>query len=379
MKVYSIAIRHYRNIENATVTFDPNVTCLIGNNAQGKTNVMEAVYYFARGKSFRGAADADLLKFGEKQFSLSLSYGKKERDETLFYAYSEVYGKERLRKKNGVVLHKQSDLPGNFRAVLFCPDHLQMIKGTPGERRKFLDVALSQIYPVYIGLYARYNKTLQNRSALLKAFQKGESRDERELLVYSEAIASLASEIYLYRKKYAGRLLEKAGAVLADLTRGKEVLSLSYKGDIDPETTDPQEIKRQYNEVFTQNVKKEIAAGMTLYGIHRDDLILSVNGISAKEYGSQGQQRSLVLAMKMAEGYLSAEETGETPVYLLDDVLSELDEDRRAFLFSGIRDAQVIVSGCEKEYLLQSIQKMGQERNIKVIEVKDGTYSSSEP
>lgn len=370
MKIRSLSLSGFRNIKEAHLTFSPDVTFLLGDNAHGKTNVLEAIYLFARGKSFRGARDAEMTSFGQEGYSLTLSYEKEDRCEELSLA---VKGRSKTRKRNGVLLDRQSELVGSFRAVLFCPDHLQMVKGSPSERRRFMDIAIAQCYPVYISHYSRYAKNLEERNALLKAMQKGVFYGEDMLSVYSEALADAAAEIYLYRKKYIALLKEEAARVMWELSHGREELSLSYEGDFEGEEyKDKEALRAAYLQLFTKNTERERAAGMTLYGIHRDELKISLSGLSAKDYASQGQQRSIVLSLKMAEGMVCRALTGESPVYLFDDVLSELDEGRRRFLLSGMQGCQFIVTGCDEKVLSETPGK------VKIIKVKEGTFTERE-
>ena len=183
MKVKKLTLYNYRNISSAELTFSGEMNFLLGDNAQGKTNALEAIYLFARGKSFRGASDSELTAFGQSGYSVSLTFEKNDREETLFCSYTK---KEKIRKRNGVLLEKQSELLGSFRAVLFSPDDLMMIKGSPAERRRFLDVAIAQCYPVYLSLYSAYNKSLEQRNALLKQRKEGVS-DDLSLSVWSES------------------------------------------------------------------------------------------------------------------------------------------------------------------------------------------------
>lgn len=366
MKAKKISLSGFRNIKEAEITFSPEITFLLGDNAQGKTNILEATYLFARGKSFRGATDKEMTAFGKEGYLLSLVYEKEDREENLFVS---SFGREKIRKKNGILLEKQSELIGNFRSVLFSPDDLQMVKGSPSERRRFMDIAISQCYPVYLSVYARYQKYLEERNALLKAMQKGFFYDEEMLSVYSEKLSLLASEIFFYRQEYVARLEEKAKEVVKDISSGKEFLSLIYRSDMEGiEDLSRENVKERYRRVFSENADRERAAGMTLYGIHRDDLGIYLGGISARDFGSQGQQRSAVLALKMAEGMVSGEICGERPVYLFDDVLSELDEGRRKFLLSGMKGCQFIVTGCEKN-IIDDIYD-----SVKVISVKNGVF-----
>ncbi len=369
----------FRNIPYAEIEFSEGINFFLGDNAQGKTNALEAVYLFARGKSFRGAKDSEMVSFGENCFSAELTYGKKDRNETLFYAYSP---KEKVRKRNGVLLEKQSELLGHFRAVLFSPDHLQMIKGAPSERRRFLDIAISQCYPVYLGIYAKYLKILEHRNALLKDMQKGKKADLDALSVFSEKLAEEAAEIYLYRRKYIARLSFYAREIMKELSLGKEEMRIGYESDIgflnevrENEAEDLASLPEKdlliqaYSSVFGCAREKEAQAGTTLFGVHRDELPISLCGISTRDYGSQGQQRSAVLALKMAEGQISREICGENPVYLFDDVLSELDEGRRGFLLSGMKGCQFIVTGCEKSVLGSYTD------GVRFITVKNGVFN----
>ena len=357
MKVKKLRLFGFRNVPYAEICFEDGMNFLLGENAQGKTNALEAIYLFARGKSFRGALDSEIIMTGSDAFSLELTFEKKDREETLFYAYNK---KERVRKRNGITLSSQSEMLGSFRAVLFSPDHLQMVKGSPAERRSFLNIAAMGAYPVYLSLYSRYQKVLEQRNALLKDIQKGERKKGEELAVWNEKIAYAAAEIYLYRKEYIKRLGEAGRRIMHALSGTREELSLVYQSDIgDFENTDGKEsAAAAYFRVFSSSVEKEILSGTSQFGVHRDELLILVNGRKARDFCSQGQQRSVVLALKMAEGEIMKEVCGESPVYLFDDVLSELDEGRRKFLLSGIEKSQFIVTGCEKSILGEYVDRV---------------------
>lgn len=363
MEAVELTLRDFRNVREGVLSFSPDINFLYGDNAQGKTNALEAIYLFARGKSFRGASDKEMARFGKNGYFASLAYqrGKRREDLSIF-----TEGKEKVRKRNGILLEKQSELIGGFRAVLFSPDDLLMVKGEPAERRRFLDVAISQTYPVYLSLYRRYKKILEERNAMLKAMQKGFFLDKDALLAFSEGLADTAADIFLYRRDYVERLSHYAEQIAKEISFGKERLSLSYRADAGE--GDKDEIKARYLHLFSAHTEREIAFGSSLFGIHRDDVIIDINEKSTREYASQGQQRSVVLALKMAEGLVSSEKTGEMPVYLFDDVLSELDEDRRRFLLSGMKGCQFIVTGCEKSILGEWGER------VHFIGVKDGSF-----
>ncbi len=364
MILKSLSANNYRNIGNEKISFFGGVNLLLGGNAQGKTNVIEAIYTFARGKSFRGAVDKKLIKFGESSFSIEIEFEDKRRSQTLSYYYSD---KERIRKKNGIKEEKAADMLGHFRAVLFCPEHLMIVKGGPSERREFINVAISQNDSFYIRNYSCYNKILENRNVLIKNAQRGMSVNKKEIDVFSEQLASFASKIYMKRKEYIKKLEKYAHGILLEISGEREKLSLSYEADIYAENEN--DARDEYLSLYRSSTEKEIANGVTLFGVHRDDIDVKINGISLRTFGSQGQQRSAALALKMAEGEVSREINGEYPVFLFDDVLSELDEQRQKYIINGIKDKQIIISACDKNIFDLD--------GVNVICVEGGKYVSS--
>ena len=329
----------YRNIAAATLSFRPGVNLLWGDNAQGKTNLLEGIYTFARGKSFRLATDAELCRFGERGYSLSLSCVTKARTVSLAYRFQ---GGVRERLLGGAPVSRLSEMIGHFRAVLFCPDHLQLVKGGPGERRLFLNIAISQIDRLYLHALSRYEKLLANRNSLLKAAQKGLYLDRDLIGAYSEGMAEAGEEIHRARLNYITQLNEEAGALLHALSGERERLCLTYQSDV------PGGTREDYLKRLTSSLDREVAAGCTLFGVQRDEMAIAINGRDARTYASQGQARSVVLALKLGEGEAARRIGGEYPVFLFDDVLSELDEGRRAFLLSGAGERQIIMTSCER-------------------------------
>ena len=281
-----------------------------------------------------------------------------------------LFGKDRLRRKNGYKLSRVSEMIGSFRSVLFYPDNLRIVKDGPEERRNFLNVAISQIYPEYIKYYSDYKNALENRSFILKSASEGIYIDEGELSSWSYSLAEYASFIYLMRKEYIERLKIHAERIMKEISDGKESLYISYSSDIKNDVgMKREEIKEEYKNIFTRDIKKEIAAGVSLFGPHRDNLEIDINGMAARGFASQGQIRSIVLSLKIAEGEVCRDIFGEYPVFLLDDVLSELDEKRRSFLLSGKGDKQIIITSCSFD-----------EENIRadrIIDVSGGEYVST--
>ena len=346
MILKKFSAENFRNVEKENIIFSPGVNLLYGDNAQGKTNAIEAIYLFARGKSFRAKEDKELLKFGEEGFRLSIDFNTKNGDEKLEYS---LFGKEKLRKKNGYKINKIRDMIGSFKAVLFSPDDLSLVKESPDERRSFLNVAISQSYPSYIDIYSNYKKALDNRNHILKEASVGKFYDENELDSWSEYMAEYASYIYMMRKDYVKKAEFYSNKTVKEISSGKEEISLFYKSDIEKDLNVREEIKREYIKIFQEKKEREKCAGITLSGPHRDDIEISVNGKSARNFASQGQQRSIVLALKIAEGEIVKEISGEYPVFLFDDVLSELDEKRKKYILNGKGEKQIIISSCEKD------------------------------
>ena len=353
----------FRNIEKCNIEFSAGVNLLIGNNAQGKTNAVEGVNIFSRGKSFRGSDEKDLIRFGSEGFRIGIEYENKDGLSSLEYA---VFGKERQRKKNGYKINKISEMMGSFRSVIFFPDNLRIIKDGPDERRNFINAAISQCFPEYIKYYSDFKNALENRNCILKFASKGFFVDENEITSWSSSMAEYASFIYVYRRDYIERIKKHAKEIMKEISDGDENVTLFYKSDIDEESSDRQKIKEIYNRVFTAEIRREMAVGSSLFGVHRDDLIININEKSSRLFASQGQQRSIVLALKLAEGEVSRDISGEYPVFLFDDVLSELDEKRKKYIIEGIEKRQIIITSCDKD--------IAGEISSSKIEVYSGNY-----
>ncbi len=363
MKITGFKAKGFRNIDECDIAFSDGVNLLIGNNAEGKTNCLEGIYLFSRGKSFRQSEDKNLIKNGEEGFYLSLDYEDRTGKGRLEYS---LLGRTRQRKKNGYKIARLTDMIGSFRSVLFEPDNLGLVKEGPEARRSFLNVALSQCYPDYINLYSSFKVALENRNAILKKASEGIYYDGDELVEWSRSLADYSSYIYEKRYQYIKLLNERAREKMLDFSRGRENLTLTYKGRVEY-SADREKIKEQYLELLTSNIEKEIRAGVTLYGPHRDDIEILINEKEARLFASQGQQRTIVLSMKLAEGEVLEKIFGEEPVYLFDDVLSELDKERRKFLIKGMNKKQIIITSCESEELIGLANK--------VIRVEGGRFT----
>ena len=357
-----IDIENFRNIASASVTFTEGVNLLHGDNAQGKTNLLEAVYFTALGKSFRPVKEAELIRFGEASAHVVNRFHDAVRPQSLSVRLFSGQGR-RVVEQNGLKIGRMSEMVGAFRVVLFCPEHLSLIQGGPELRRNYLNVALSQLRPMYLQSLQRYAKLLKERNALLKRAPEDMATFKATEPMWSAQLAREAALITIHRARYVRQVNDHVQGCFSDMMKkyegGDELPELIYQPTLgsdwleahrdDPSLfTDASRLEERYLELLTTRHDREIGAGATLWGIHKDDVRIHLNGRPARLYASQGQQRSLALAMKLAEGWVSAYESGgDMPVFLFDDVLSELDVHRRDYLVRQMRGRQVIMTACD--------------------------------
>ena len=364
-----VTVRNFRNIEEAEVGFSEGVNLLIGQNAQGKTNLLEAIFYPSVGRSFRGAHTPEMIRFGEASAEIGLDFHDARRDQSIRVKI--FRDRQRQIEKNGLRMDKLSEVVGSFRAVLFCPEHLSMIKDGPSERRNYLDMAISRMYPMYLHSLQQYHYILKQRNALIKSAYSDRSAFDGTVELWSAQLAHEAAILSEARLKYIRRASSHIFECFAEMTGEREKPTVVYDGSSgqeEEEYLDRARTEERYFQLLMSSHDREIAVGATLWGIHKDDLDIRLNGRSARIYGSQGQQRSLALAMKLAEGEICREEFGDQPVFLFDDVLSELDSTRQEYLIHKIKDKQVIITGCNPDLLSDS----GEVRRILV---ENGTYT----
>lgn len=363
MKLKQIQLHNFRCAAEETIVFSDGVNLLYGKNAQGKTNVLEAVYFFARGKSFRGGKDSDILRFGEQDYSIKMQFESFGEEYVLEYRY---YDGTRLRLCNGVKVSAKEQI-GKFNAVLFYPDHLSIIKNAPSERREFLNVAISQLSSLYLADLAAHKRLCDQKNALLK---QENGIDLSLLASYNEQIAEVSAKICLARRAYVEKLQNSIAVTVREISNGKEQVEILYHSDIPAEKSRLFQVQSEYSRLFSDMQAREIAAGMCLCGIQRDDLTFTVNGKDARQFASQGQQRSIAVALKIGEGEILTAERGEAPVYLFDDVLGELDSDRKAYVLSKTQDRQILVTDCNAA-LYTALA------NVNSIFVENGTYQKA--
>ncbi len=350
MVAKEIKLKNFRNYEEKSFSFSPEVNVIVGKNGAGKTNLLEGIYLFSQGRSFRGT-ESELIKKGEEFSKILLSFESKRQ------MTGEIILEKKARKKirlNSIVLEKVSSLLGNFFSVLFTPDELNLIKGFPEGRRHLIDSAIIPLKPKYIKTLGAYNVVLAQKRAVLK------SGNLKTLDIWNEKIADLCSEICFERRKYIERLKLIAKEEQKEFSSGKEILDIVYNPCASGEKKE--EIKENiYKKLFEQK-DREIEYRSCLVGSHREDIDFIINDSLAKNFASQGQMRTAVLCVKISQAKIIEEETEEKPVFLLDDVLSELDSLRRDFLKERISKNQAIITSTEADGLLlkSNIIKIGE-------------------
>ena len=358
MRLLSLEVQNYRNIASASLTPGRELTVICGNNGQGKTNLLEAIWLLTGGKSFRGGKDAELVRRGESFAVLEASTLRAQQEEQepdtpnrvrMTIGMPDSARPGRYAAVNGAPPKRAAALAGSFPAVVFDPGHLSLVKGAPEGRRKFLDAALCQLYPGYLTIYRRYVRALQQKNALLRHSGTTPERPYAEktalLEVLNTELAAQGEAIQRRRRAYLEQLGPLACANYAELSHGAERMELRYAAQFEPGGLAALLRARQ---------NEELRAGQSLCGPHREDLELLLDGQPAKVFASQGQQRSVVLSLKMAEAAAAASITGEHPVLLLDDVLSELDDGRKQYLLTRMREKQTFVTSCDDTAFLKT-------------------------
>ena len=320
--------------------FNEKINIFIGKNAQGKTNLLEAIYMCANGRSFRTSRDKEIINLNKNQayIGADISIGGNEK----FIEIKLERDKPKRIRINKTELKSQKELYSGLNIVAFSPDDLRLVKGGPQERRIFLDNEISQIKPVYIFNITRYNKILFQRNNLLR-LNKFQSNLEDLLEVFDLQLAKIGTDIILERKKYIEELSTIVNTIHKKLTLNNESLELSYNSNIEIFDT-KLEMEKKYKEDLKKNMNKDIESGSTQLGPHRDDILIRINNKDLKTFGSQGQQRTAVLSIKLSEVELIKKQRGHFPVLLLDDVFSELDMERKNYLIKSFRNMQTIIT-----------------------------------
>lgn len=341
MVLNNITLINFRNYEKISVDFSKNINILIGNNAQGKTNILEAIYVLAITKSHRSLNDINLIK-EEKEFcKLKGKIKANGISRNLEFFLSK---KEKKVSINNKQIRRLTDYISNFNIILFTPDDLELIKGSPGDRRKFLNVEIGQIDNNYLNILNDYNKLLKTRNEYLKLNLKNKKLNINYLNVLTEKMIEKAIYIYQKRFEFIENLNKYVGTIYYDVTK-KGKLQIKYVNNLNIEKFDKDKIVKYLNLKYKQNLEKEKILGLTLFGPHKDDILFRLDDNDIKIYGSQGQQRSCVLALKLSEINIFKDKIGENPIVLLDDVFSELDDLKKNNLVKYLNDdIQIVIT-----------------------------------
>ena len=343
MRIDRVRLHDFRNIAAMELSLCDGANIIYGQNGQGKTNLIEALWLFTGAKSFRGARDAQLVRFGQPQAALEAAFFAGERDQEATLTIES----RRTATLNGVPLKAPSELAGRFCAVVFSPSHLSLIKNGPAEKRRFLDTSICQLKPRFLHVLAQYQRALDQRNRLLKDVAYETSLFDT-LDIWDAHLASYAAVVVKTRASYLEKLGPFARGIYAGISGEKERLDFRYVptlgGDAEGEIP---ELEERMRAALRAGRGEDVRARITTAGPHRDDVDITLDGQSARAYGSQGQQRSCVLALKLAECEMMRETLGEYPVVLLDDVMSELDVARRDYLLNSLSGRQLVITCCD--------------------------------
>ena len=357
MFIKRLQMLNYRNYNVLDISLGPHVNVFMGDNAQGKTNILEGIYYCAFARSHRTSKDRELINWRYDNALLSVTVGRERLDKRIDISILKD-GKKAIQI-NKIKIKKIGELFGNFNVVMFSPEDLKIIKDSPGVRRKFIDMELCQLNPKYYYNLVQYNKVLNERNSILR--NRNINKDILE--VYDMQLVEFGYNIIIDRLEYIQKLNKYSAKIHSDITSGKEKIEFKYISTI----KDLESIKENFYSLLEKNRSRDCERGITSIGPHRDDFTVLINDIDTKSYGSQGQQRTAVLTIKFSSLKIIKEFTGEYPVLLLDDVLSELDFSRKKYILSTIGDIQTIITCTGIEDLYEYLDDKS-----KVFKVKDG-------
>ena len=351
MRVDALTLRGFRNYDEAAVCFDEGINVISGQNAQGKTNLLEAVYLLSGGRSFRTRFDKELIGFDRDFAEVSADIFAGDRPQHI-----EILLRRGLKKQitQNRVKKTGGELNDTVKAVLFCPDDLNLIRDGAAARRRLMDLAICQLRPGYAQLLADYNRLYENKMRILRDY-----RDHPSMLdtlgEFSDGLARVSAQMIRFRASFAKRLAETAAPIHREFSGADEELSLQYTtvSTVSDPMAGEQKIYQEILEHQRSHREAELASGNCLTGAHKDDLEISINGRSARSFASQGQTRTAALSLKLAEREIFLKETGESPILLLDDVLSELDARRQAFVLNRLAGGQTLITCCEDEQIAE--------------------------
>ncbi len=357
MVIKNISLINYRNIEKMDIELSEGINLLYGNNAQGKTNILEAIYMCASGRSMRTHISKEIIKFGKESAHIQLIV-----DKGVYRDKINIHIKKNNKKGiavNNIPVKSINELFGTVNIVFFSPSDLMLIKEGPSYRRRYVDIELCQLSRIYADNLSRYYKILKERNTLLK----DEKADDMTLDVYDSQLVEYGKKIIEDRNRFINEIGLRADIIHSEISSG-ERLEIKYLPNVS---------EKNYEKKMYECRKKDIFYKSTSVGIHRDDISFNINGINARDYGSQGQHRTICLSLKLAEVEFIKEKTGYSPILLLDDVLSELDRKRQLYIFNSIKNIQTVITSTGIDEFAENIKE-----NIKIFYIKNGSIEISE-
>jgi len=347
MILKNLSLTDFKSYKEGSFSFDPRINLICGDNAQGKTNLLESIFYLSSLRSFRPLKDKEIVRIGEKAARIEADI--EALDDTYTIMIQIRPPERRQMFVNGVKLTKASEIVSLVTTVLFCPDDLSLIRESGARRRRFLNMALCQLRPRYLALLSEYNKVLEHKQAILK--QAAQHPGLLSALdTFNERLAAAGAPLIVYRAKFAEALQKEASLIHKEIAPAEE-LSLQYqtvRGLKDPLSMSEEDVYSHLLLCAAEYREAEIAVRAALFGVQKDDILLMINGLFTRQYASQGQARSAALALKLGEREVFYKESGQYPILLLDDVLSELDDARRDYVLNKIDKGQVLITSCNK-------------------------------
>ncbi|MBO5558636.1 DNA replication/repair protein RecF [Ruminococcus sp.] len=352
MFITELSVNGFKNLKGISIKPHEKINIFCGRNAQGKTNLIEAIWLCSGARSFRSTKDRRMIGDDEQVMNIGLRFKNSFREQEIAFAMAKPNIKEKNVTLNGVKLKAPSKLFGGLNCVIFTPEDLELSKGSPDNRRQFIDLSVAQIKNTYSAVTYKYEALIERRNLLLKNINYGKAGKD-ELEMWDVQLAQMGAFISLHRYNYTKKLSAYAQMLYEEISGGSEKLDISYYSTVydsemlDKATEYTGELKDRYFEVLKNNISDDLRAGFTQKGVHRDDLICKINGRPVREDASQGQHRSAALIMKLSQAHILNDEIDDFPVILLDDVLSELDPSRQRFVISKIHDMQVFITCCD--------------------------------
>lgn len=339
MYIKKIQLNNFRNYKKQEIELSKEINLFFGDNAQGKTNILESIFLCAIGKSFRAKKEKELINLDEKYATIEIDFEKADRSGKIKIELND----KKTIYINGIKQNKLSDILGKINVVMFSPDDIEILKSGPAKRRRFLNIMISQLRPKYMYNLNMYIKAVEQRNNYLRQIDL-ENKNKELLDVWDEKVAEYGYEVYKYRNEFIDKIKEKINRHHKEITENKEEIKIKYISDC--------ESKEKYIEELKKTRGQDIAKGYTTKGVHRDDIYIYINGKQVNIYGSQGQNRTVILSLKLAELEIIKEDIGEYPILLLDDFMSELDQKRRENFLKNINNTQILIT-CTDEFTIQ--------------------------